>query len=63
MKIGCEIIDILLSNAEGVRFLIEAKVLQDIAECLAQLDPVCQPCDILFPSLLISLKLYFLRIN
>ncbi|ESW99412.1 hypothetical protein KL918_001657 [Ogataea parapolymorpha] len=39
VKVGCEIFKNLLSNAEGVKYLTENKVLPQIAECLAQVDP------------------------
>ncbi|ODV85973.1 hypothetical protein CANARDRAFT_28032 [[Candida] arabinofermentans NRRL YB-2248] len=39
IKAGCEIFKNMLSNAEGVRYLSENKILPQIAECLAQIDP------------------------
>ncbi|KAH3668511.1 hypothetical protein OGAPHI_002265 [Ogataea philodendri] len=39
VKVGCEIFKNLLSNAEGVKYLTENKILPQIAECLAQVDP------------------------
>ncbi|KAK9458200.1 Rapamycin-insensitive companion of mTOR, N-term-domain-containing protein [Dipodascopsis uninucleata] len=36
---GCILFKTLLANPEGVKYLMENKLLRQIAECLAQLDP------------------------
>jgi rapamycin-insensitive companion of mTOR len=41
VRIGCELLKVLLVNLEGMKFLVESRLLQEIAECLAHLDPVC----------------------
>jgi len=40
VEIGCQLITNLVAMSEGVRFLQENKFLQQISECLLQLDPV-----------------------
>src|SRR5204862_399668 len=40
VKIGCALFHTLLHNPEGLKYLAEDKVLRQIAECLAQLDPM-----------------------
>jgi hypothetical protein len=40
VKVGCALIHSLLQSNEGVRFLADSKLLRQIAECLAQCDPV-----------------------
>ncbi len=40
VRVGCALIKTLLQTIEGVRFLVESKLLRQIAECLAQVDPV-----------------------
>jgi rapamycin-insensitive companion of mTOR len=40
IKVGCALIHTLLQTAEGVRYLADNKLLRQIAECLAQCDPV-----------------------
>jgi hypothetical protein len=43
VKVGCALMHTLLQTAEGVRYLADDKLLRQIAECLAQCDPVgCQ---------------------
>jgi len=39
VEIGCELITNLVSMSEGIRFLSENKFLQQISECLLQLNP------------------------
>lgn len=39
VKVGCEIFRCLLSHKQGVKYLSENKILPQIAECLAQMDP------------------------
>ncbi|KAH3675544.1 hypothetical protein WICMUC_002633 [Wickerhamomyces mucosus] len=39
IKLGCDIFETLLSSNEGLKLLEENKILPQIAECLAQLDP------------------------
>lgn len=39
VKLGCDIIESLLASQEGRRLLNENKIVPQIAECLAQLDP------------------------
>ncbi len=40
VKTGCALIHTLLQTAEGVKYLADHKLLRQIAECLAQCDPV-----------------------
>lgn len=40
IKVGCALIKTLLQSPEGVKYLAENKLLRQIAECLAQCDPV-----------------------
>jgi rapamycin-insensitive companion of mTOR len=40
VKVGCALIHTLLQTAEGVKYLADSKLLRQIAECLAQCDPV-----------------------
>ncbi|TPX33890.1 hypothetical protein SmJEL517_g03313 [Synchytrium microbalum] len=40
VRIGCELLKTLVASPEGVRILSENKLLEQIAECLAQLDPI-----------------------
>lgn len=42
VKVGCALMHTLLQTAEGVRYLADNKLLRQIAECLAQCDPVSQ---------------------
>ncbi|RUS19260.1 hypothetical protein BC937DRAFT_87759 [Endogone sp. FLAS-F59071] len=42
IKTGIAIFTTLLSNADGVRYLGENKVLRQFAEALSQLEPVCE---------------------
>lgn len=39
IKLGCTVMTTLCSNAEGIAFLQQDKLLRQIAECLGQLDP------------------------
>jgi hypothetical protein len=39
IKLGCDILNCLLNSQEGIRILNENKIIPQIAECLAQLDP------------------------
>ncbi|KAE8447405.1 hypothetical protein EG329_010819 [Mollisiaceae sp. DMI_Dod_QoI] len=39
VKVGCALIHTLLQTTEGVKYLIDNKLLRQIAECLAQCDP------------------------
>lgn len=43
VRVGCALIHTLLQTAEGVRYLTDNKLLRQIAECLAQCDPVNSP--------------------
>jgi rapamycin-insensitive companion of mTOR len=47
VKVGCALMHTLLQTPEGVRYLVDNKLLRQIAECLAQCDPVSYP---LIPS-------------
>ncbi|KAI9826112.1 MAG: hypothetical protein M1832_000561 [Thelocarpon impressellum] len=38
VRIGCTLVKTLLQTSEGVRYLVENKLLRQLAECLAQLD-------------------------
>lgn len=40
VTVGCSLIHTLLQTPEGVRYLSDSKLLRQIAECLAQCDPV-----------------------
>ncbi|KAK7203980.1 Rapamycin-insensitive companion of mTOR, N-term-domain-containing protein [Myxozyma melibiosi] len=40
VKAGCVLVKTLLANPEGVKYLSENKLLRQIAECMAQLDPM-----------------------
>lgn len=40
VRAGCALMHTLLQSAEGVRFLQDSKLLRQLAECLAQCDPV-----------------------
>ncbi|KAI9721122.1 MAG: hypothetical protein M1812_002603 [Candelaria pacifica] len=40
VRAGCALMRTLLQNSEGVKYLVENKLLRQIAECLAQLDRV-----------------------
>lgn len=40
VRVGCALVHSLLQSPEGVRFLADSKLLRQIAECLAQCDPV-----------------------
>jgi rapamycin-insensitive companion of mTOR len=42
VKVGCALMHTLLQTAEGVRYLADNKLLRQIAECLAQCDPVSE---------------------
>jgi len=43
VRVGCALMHTLLQSAEGVRYLGDNKLLRQIAECLAQFDPVSSP--------------------
>ncbi|RKF73051.1 Target of rapamycin complex 2 subunit ste20 [Golovinomyces cichoracearum] len=43
IKVGCSLMNTLLQTPEGVKYLSENKLLPQVAECLAQCDPVSQP--------------------
>jgi len=43
VKVGCALMHTLLQTPEGVRYLADNKLLRQIAECLAQCDPVGFP--------------------
>lgn len=40
VRVGCALMHTLLQTAEGVKYLADNKLLRQIAECLAQCDPV-----------------------
>lgn len=40
VRVGCALMHTLLQSPEGVRFLQDSKLLRQLAECLAQCDPV-----------------------
>ena len=40
VRVGCALMHTLLQTVEGVRYLADNKLLRQIAECLAQCDPV-----------------------
>jgi hypothetical protein len=43
VRAGCALVHSLLQSPEGVKFLADSKLLRQIAECLAQCDPVSLP--------------------
>lgn len=43
VKAGCALMHALLQSPEGTRFLADSKLLRQIAECMAQCDPVRYP--------------------
>ncbi|KAL8290440.1 hypothetical protein RQP46_002698 [Phenoliferia psychrophenolica] len=51
-QLACTTLATLVANPDGVRYLLEDKLLPQIADCLAQLDPLAnptpQPQDVLF---------------
>lgn len=49
VKLACTTITTLLANPDGVRYLLEDKLLRQIAECLIQLDPVSAPPRLVRP--------------
>ena len=49
VRTGCALMKGLLKTSEGVQYLVENKLLRQLAECLAQLDRVCR----LIPSLFV----------
>ena len=51
VRVGCALIHTLLQTADGVRYLLENKLLRQLAECLAQLDPVSHGVRSALPSL------------
>lgn len=40
IRLGCVLINTLLANPDGVKFLMEDKLLKELRECLDQLDPM-----------------------
>lgn len=42
VKFGCLLLNTLLANPEGVKYLTESKLLRQLSECLAQMDPMNQ---------------------
>ena len=44
VRVGCALLHTLLQTPEGFRYLGDSKLLRQIAECLAQCDPVCYAC-------------------
>ncbi len=42
VRVGCALMHTLLQTTEGVRYLSDNKLLRQVAECLAQCDPVSQ---------------------
>ena len=38
VRVGCALVKTLLQNSEGIAYLMESKLLRQLAECLAQLD-------------------------
>ncbi|KAJ3087070.1 hypothetical protein HK102_011873 [Quaeritorhiza haematococci] len=39
VRVGCELLTMLLATVDGIRFMAENRFLQEIGECLGQLDP------------------------
>lgn len=50
VRVGCALVHTLLQTPEGVKYLVDNKLLRQIAECLAQCDPVSQKFFIFLPS-------------
>lgn len=52
-QLACTTLSTLVANPDGVRYLLEDKLLPQIADCLAQLDPVSflEPLDVPLPTL------------
>lgn len=50
VRVGCALFITLLGSPEGVKYLANNKLLYQIAECLAQLDPVSVSCRALLAS-------------
>ncbi|ORY81605.1 Rapamycin-insensitive companion of mTOR, middle domain-domain-containing protein [Protomyces lactucae-debilis] len=42
VRFGCLLLATLLANPEGFKYLMESKLLRQLSECLAQLDPMNQ---------------------
>ncbi|KAH8879840.1 hypothetical protein GQ53DRAFT_21512 [Thozetella sp. PMI_491] len=40
VRVGCALMHTLLQTTEGARYLADSKLLRQIAECLAQVDPI-----------------------
>lgn len=40
IKFGCLLLNTLLANPDGVKYLTESKLLRQLSECLAQMDPM-----------------------
>ena len=40
VRVGCALTKALLQNPEGISYLAESKLLRQLAECIAQLDPL-----------------------
>ncbi|KAJ3178983.1 hypothetical protein HDU87_003252 [Geranomyces variabilis] len=45
IRTGCELMKTLLATSDGIRYLSENKLLGEIAECFAQLDPAATQTD------------------
>ncbi|KAJ3219964.1 hypothetical protein HK099_004488 [Clydaea vesicula] len=48
VKVGCELFKTLLMNIDGMRFLVESKLLQELVDCLSQIDPNAEHTDTVF---------------
>lgn len=44
VRVGCALVKTLLQSFEGARILVEDQFLTQLAECMAQLDPVSPRC-------------------
>ena len=61
IKVGCALMTALLKNPDGVKYLGENKLLRQVAECLAQFDPMSgltSPAPVFSPTRLIETLSY-----
>lgn len=56
IRVGCALMHTLLQSAEGVKFLQDSKLLRQLAECLAQCDPVSLSCIVSRHVLILSIE-------
>jgi hypothetical protein len=65
VRVGCALMHTLLQTAEGVKYLADNKLLRQVAECLAQCDPVSglSPCHIQTNRIMTLRRQVDLRLN